>query len=97
MVVPVKNLVNIHISTISIGSIHSNLCSTITMEENIIIISIRERTPGSSKNSLREASISSTISSKSYHECIEIQNLDPLLFGQVVYEYFPQSSSTNTG
>jgi len=78
MVVPVRNLVNIHISTISISSIHSNLCSTIAMEEDIIIISMRGRTPGSSKNLLREASISSIILSKPYYECIEIQNLDSL-------------------
>jgi len=66
------------------------------MEEDIVMVSIRGRTPGSSKNSLREALVSSTILSKPYHKCMKIQNLNPLWFDQVEYKYFPQSLSTNT-
>ena len=66
------------------------------MEEDIIMASIRKKTPDSSKNSSREASVSSTTSSKPYHEYIKIQNLDLLWFGQVEHKCFPQSSSANT-
>ena len=47
------------------------------MEEDIIMTPPRERTPGSSKNLLREVSISSTTSFKPYYEYMEIQNLNP--------------------
>jgi len=66
------------------------------MEENIIMAPIRGRSPDCSKNLLRKVSVSSITSSKLYHKHMEIQNLDPLWFGQVEDECFPQSSSTNT-
>ena len=67
------------------------------MEENIIMASIKGRTPECSKNTSRELSIISTTSSKLYHKCMEIQNLDSLWFGQVKDECFPQSLGTNVG
>jgi len=67
------------------------------MEENIIMASTRERIPKGSKNSSRKSSVSSTISSKPYHEHIEIQNLDPSWFDQVENKCFPLFLSTNVG
>ena len=79
MIAPVRDLVNIH----------SNLCPTIAIEEDIIMTPTRGRTPGSLKNSLREVSISSTTLFKPYYEHIEIQNLNSSWFGQVEHKCFP--------
>ena len=97
IVVPIRDIVNIHIPTSHISSIYSNLYPTINMEEDIIIVLIRGRSLDTSKNLSKEVLVSFTTLSKLYHKCMEIQNLNSLWFGQVENECFPQSSSTNIG
>jgi len=50
------------------------------MKEDIVMASIKRRTPEYSKNISRESSIISTTLSKPYHKFMEIQNLNPSWF-----------------
>ena len=70
MVAPIRDLANIHFSSTTISFIHLNLCLSLNME--IVMAPTREKIPEGSKNTSRELSISSTISSKPYYKCMEI-------------------------
>ena len=97
MAASIRDLVNIHFFSTTISSIHSNLCPTLNIEEDIVMASTREKIPECSKNTSRDLFVISTTSSKLYYEHMKIQNLNSLWFGQVEDECFPQSLGTNVG
>ena len=67
------------------------------MEDDIDMGPPRGRSPMSSKNNSRDASIVSKASSKPYHEHMEIQNDNPSWCDQVEDEYISRSSNSNVG
>jgi len=78
MVALVRDLANIQLSTTISSLKYLNLCSTLNMEEDIDMVSIRERTLVGSKNNSRDLSIISATLFRLYHKHIEIQNLNTL-------------------
>ena len=74
MVVPIRDLANIQLSTTTFSPKHLTHLSIPNIEEDIIMHTTREKTPVSLKNDSRDSSIISTTLSKPYYKHMEIQN-----------------------
>jgi len=72
MVVPIRDLANIQLSTTISSSKHLNYYFTLNMEKDINMAYTRGKTLVGSKNNSRDSSIISVTSSKLYHKYIEI-------------------------
>ena len=94
MVVPIREVVNIHFSNSASGTTHfsmAQLPSNMDMDVDYDII--RGRSTSSSKANSRNSLVSSSTSSIPYHQCMEMNNdlldieiQDPIDSSQLSYE-----------